>query len=247
MRKSNLSASSQLRPLSRLHAVVFDMDGVIVDSHPAHRLAWKGFLHAVGKSVSDDELDFVLDGRKREDILVHFLGPLTTIQISEYGRLKNDLFWRAASEVVPIPGVFEFIESLHSAGITIAVATSGSASRTESILKRMGLRNRFRAVVTGDEVPRGKPDPDIYQVACERINCPPQSAVAVEDAAAGVRAAKSAGLRCVGICGYRGGDALSLAGADALLQDFINVTLCDFHSLIGMQPQNSSLDNREGQ
>jgi len=223
------------------------MDGVIVDSHPAHRFAWKEFLRVLGKDVSDGELDFVMDGRKREDILVHFLGPLTETQLKEYGRLKNELFWGAASDVLPIPGVCEFIDSLNTAGIAIAVATSASPSRTESILNRLGLRTQFRAVVTGDEVPKGKPDPRIYQLACQRINCRPSVAVAVEDAASGVRAAKSAGLRCIGIAGSHPGDSLTAAGADAVLPDFVDVTLREFHSLVGMRPPQPSLGEYETQ
>lgn len=217
------------------------MDGVIVDSHPAHRLAWKEFLRVLGKNLSDGELDFVMDGRKRDDILVHFLGPLTDTQLKEYGKLKNELFWKAASDVLPIPGVCEFIECLHVSGITIAVATSASSSRTESILSRLGLLSRFCAVVTGDEVPNGKPDPRIYQLACQRINCRPSAAVAVEDAASGVRAAKSAGLRCIGISGSQLGESLTAAGADALLPDFVDVTLAEFHSLVGMRLPQPSL------
>jgi len=213
------------------------MDGVIVDSHPAHRSAWKEFLRSFGKDVSDSELDFVMDGRKREDILVHFLGPLTEAQLEEYGKVKNDLFWQAASEVVPIPGVSEFVERAYSAGITMAVATSASASRTQSILSRMGLLARFRSVVTGNEVRKGKPDPGIYRLACERINCPPSAAVAVEDAASGIRAAKGAGLKCVGIAGHKSGDQLTAAGADCVLQDFVDLHLQRFHALVGMQPQ----------
>ena len=218
------------------------MDGVIVDSHPAHLCAWKAFLRNFGKEVSDSELDFVMDGRKREDILVHFLGPLSETQLEEYGKLKNDLFWQAASEVVPIPGVPEFIEVAYHAGIALAVATSASASRTQSILTRMGLLTRFHAVVTGNEVNKGKPDPGIYRLACERINCPPNAAVAVEDAASGIRAAKGAGLRCVGIAGHKLGDYLTAAGADCVLQNFVDIGLDKFHTLVGMEPQRA---NRE--
>jgi len=210
------------------------MDGVIVDSHPAHRRAWKQFLGMLGKNVSDSELDFVMDGGKRNEILVHFFGSLTQTQLEEYGKLKNELFWQAAAEIVPIPGVFEFIQRLQGAGITMAVATSASTSRTQSILRRMGLENYFRAVVTGDEVRKGKPDPGIYRLACERIKCPPNNAVAVEDAAAGIRAAKAAGLRCVGISGCQSGDQLTAAGADCVLKDFVDITLQEFHSLVGM-------------
>jgi len=215
-----------------LQAVVFDMDGVIVDSHPAHRLAWREFLRAIGKEVPDSQLDFILDGRKREEILVHFLGPLSEVQLEQYGRLKDDLFWKAASEVVPVPGVFEFIDCLQGAGITMAVATSASVSRTHSILSRTGLLTRFRAVITGEEVSRGKPDPGIYRLACERISCEPSAAVAVEDAPSGIRAAKEAGLRCIGIAGSKSVEQLIAAGADCVLPDFINLTLRDLHALV---------------
>jgi beta-phosphoglucomutase len=229
-----LVTSARLKRSLKLQAVVFDMDGVIVDSHPAHRFAWKEFLRTLGKEVSEGELDFVMDGRKREDILIHFLGPLSSLQLKEFGQMKNELFWQAASEVVPIPGALEFIDCVYRAGITMAVATSASASRTHSILSRTGLISRFRAVVTGDEVRKGKPDPDIYRVACQRIDCRPNTAVAIEDAASGVRAAKEAGMKCVGIAGRSSGEHLTAAGADCVLVDFLDVSLQKFHSLVGM-------------
>jgi len=211
------------------------MDGVIVDSHPAHRLAWKEFLRSVGKEVTDTELDFVLDGRKRKDILFHFLGPLTEPRLEEYGRLKDELFWRSAPEAVPVPGVFEFIERISRVGIAMAVATSASASRTRSILDSLGLLRHFRTIVTSDEVREGKPDPAIYRLACHRLDCPPQAAVAIEDAASGVRAAKSAGLKCVGMAVHQPREKLTAAGADYVLQDFLGLSLDEFHSLMGMR------------
>jgi beta-phosphoglucomutase len=232
-----LPVLSPLKSSSLLRAVVFDMDGVIVDSHPAHRSAWKQFLGTFGREVGDRELDFVMDGRKRDDILTHFLGPLTEAELNEYGRLKNEFFWQAASEVVPIPGVREFIDRLQSAGITMAVATSASASRTQSILRSMGLLARFRAIVTGDDVGKGKPDPRIYRLACERIKCPPSAAVAFEDAASGVRAAKGAGLKCIGIARCQSADRLTDAGADCVLPDFADITLHKFPFFLGMSLQ----------
>jgi len=213
------------------------MDGVIVDSHPAHRFAWREFLQTIGTKVSERELDFIVDGRKREDILVHFLGPLSQVELEQYGRLKDDLFWQVASEIIPIPGAFEFIEHLHGAGISMAVATSASARRTHSMLSRAGLLTHFCAVITGEEVRNGKPDPAIYRLACQRIHCPSNAAVAVEDAAAGIQAAKGAGLRCVGIAGDKSGEQLTAAGADCVLPDFVDLTLRKLRSLVGMQPQ----------
>jgi len=211
------------------------MDGVIVDSHPAHRAAWREFLRLLEKDVSESELDFIMDGRKRAEILEYFLGTLDATQLEEYGQMKDELFWRSESALIPIPGVFGFIDCLHTEGIPMAVATSASLSRTRSTLRRMGLADRFIAVVTGDEVSKGKPDPSIYRVACDRLHCAPHSAVAVEDAASGVRAAKGAGLKCIGIATHRPDELLLAAGADAVLKDFLHLTIPHFHSLLGMQ------------
>jgi len=210
------------------------MDGVIVDSHPAHCLAWKEFLLAFGRDVTDRELKFVLDGRKRDEILCHFLGPLTNDQLQAYGKLKDEFFWRTASEVAPIPGVLEFIKSIRDAGISLAVATSASAARTRSTLDRLGLLPCFKAVVTGDDVREGKPHPDIYRLACQRANLPPSATVAIEDAPSGVRAAKGAGLRCAAIAGIQSEKALSAAGADCILDNFLDLSLSQFQSMLGL-------------
>ncbi len=220
-----------------MQGVVLDMDGVIVDSHPAHRFAWKEFLRTLGREVSDDELDFVMDGRKRREILLHFLGPLTDVQLEKYGKLKDELFWCAAADVGPIAGVGTFIESIRRAGIMAAVATSASTGRARSILTRLGLITHFTAVITGDDVRLGKPDPGIYSLTCQRMNCPPHSAVAFEDAVAGVQAANSAGLKCIGIARGAAEEKLISAGADCVLPDFVNLTVERFCSIVGMQPQ----------
>src|SRR5271169_569148 len=122
-----------------LEAVIFDMDGVIVDSHPAHREAWRMFLRTLGKAVSDTDLDFVLDGRKRGEILRHFLGELSEAAMQEYGKRKDEYFREASLQVKPVPGVVRFMRRLENAGITTAVATSASESRTRHTLEHLRL------------------------------------------------------------------------------------------------------------
>jgi HAD superfamily hydrolase (TIGR01509 family) len=216
--------------------MVFDMDGVIVNSHPAHRSAWHEFLRSVGKDVADADLDFIMDGRKRTDILLHFLGPLTSSDLQRYGKLKDELFWRAASQVQPIPGAFDFIEDVSRAGIPMAVATSASASRTRSTLRRVGVLDHFQAVVTGDDVPEGKPNPAIYRLACARVKSAPAATVAIEDAVAGVQAAKAAGLKCVAISTSQSPQKLSDAGADCVFQDFANLSIQQLLLRLGIIP-----------
>ncbi len=203
-----------------VRAVVFDMDGVIVDSHPLHRIAWREFLRILGKSVDEPALDFVLDGRTRKEILLHFLGPLTPAQLADYGRRKDELFRQFDGEVRTIPGVLEFLQHLAGLGMPMALATSATGRRVQGTLHHLGLEKFFRQIVTGDEVGAGKPDPAIYRLAVERMREPAGSLLAIEDAVSGVKSARAAGLRCIGIASASHADALRAAGADPVFPDF---------------------------
>jgi HAD superfamily hydrolase (TIGR01509 family) len=212
----------------KLRGVVFDMDGVIIDSHPAHRLAWKAFLESVGKRPCDDELDFILDGYKRAEILQHFLGELAPEQIAEYGNQKDELLKKNTHAVRPMPGVVAFLGHLSEAGILRAVATSASRRRAFGTLEELGLGSCFHAIVTGDDVPAGKPDPAIYQVAAQRMQESPEHLLAVEDAASGVRSARAAGMRCLGVADVRRAPLLRAAGAEPVIPDFRSFSFGQF-------------------
>lgn len=206
-----------------LQAVIFDMDGVIIDSHPAHREAWRLFLLTLGRVVSDDELDFVLDGRKRGEILRHFLGDLSEDEAQKFGNLKDEYFRKAFLQVKPLPGVVELVRQLRIAGIATAVATSGSGSRTRHTLDHLKLADEIDVVVTGDDVTLGKPDPSIYLLASERLKVKPSCSLAVEDAVSGIRAARGAGLICVGVSGNQSAQSLWKAGAACVVENFIDL------------------------
>jgi beta-phosphoglucomutase len=162
-----------------LRGVVFDMDGVIIDSHPAHRLAWKGFLESLGRETRDEELDFILDGCKREEILKHFLGELPPHQIAEYGNRKDELLQQHRDTVQPMPGVVDLLGHLSEAGIARAVATSASRRRAYGTLEELGLAGCFQTIVTGDDVAAGKPDPAVYRIAVQRLQQSPEHLLAV--------------------------------------------------------------------
>ena len=202
-------------------SVIFDMDGVIIDSHPAHREAWRTFLQSLNRTVSDAELDFVLDGRKRAEILRHFLGELPDEQIQELGNRKDDFFRRAALQLRVVPGVVEFVSGLRSAGISMGLATSASESRTRHTLENLQLLDKFAVILTGDDVALGKPDPSIYSLACKRLNVAPQSALAIEDAVSGIKAAKGAGVTCIAVAGHQPPHRLRAAGAAQVVANFV--------------------------
>jgi beta-phosphoglucomutase len=208
-----------------LRGIVFDMDGVIIDSHPIHRQAWRTFLQSEGRNVADAELDFILDGRKRQEILCFFLGELTSAQVAYYGTRKDEMLRQLAEQMRPIRGVVKFLESLSHAGIRIALATSASYPRAHGTLKELNLSRYFDAIVTGDEVAMSKPDPAIYRLAAERLNEAPEDLLAVEDAISGVKSARAAGMRCLGIASAERAETLRAAGADPVICDFQSFSL----------------------
>ncbi len=221
---------SSIRPVNQLRAVIFDMDGVIVDSHPAHRVAWRHFLHDLGREVSDQDLDFILDGRKRRDILRHFLGELSETELLEHGKRKDEFFQRSGLQVQPIPGIGEFVRRLKKSKILTAVATSASLDRTQSTLTGLHLRGCFNAIITSNDIAEGKPDPAIYRLACKRLNTLPEQAIAIEDAVSGIRAARGAGLRCLGIAKGDLAGQLKSAGAIDVIESFSGFSVRELKS-----------------
>lgn len=214
-----------------LGGVIFDFDGVIADSHPVHMQTWKAFLHSKGKAVSDAELSFVREGARREEILRHFLGELTPEQVASYGAEKENLFQALGGELKLVPGLVDFLSQLEALALPSAVATSGSRMRIEHSLEIFNLRNRFRAVVTGNEVDRGKPNPALFLLAAQALQIEPNQLVVFEDAAAGVLAAKNAGMKCIGIAANERKSILKDAGADVVINDFTYVNLGDVRRL----------------
>jgi HAD superfamily hydrolase (TIGR01509 family) len=214
-----------------LRGIVFDLDGVLVDSHPAHKRAWKKFFTSVGRHVSDEELEFVLEGQKREDILRHFLDNLTDEQVKDYGAQKEALFKNSVSEIKFVEGLPAFLARAVATGLTMAIASSASSGRVEYLLRQLGFKERFQAVVTGDDVARGKPDPAIFILAADRMNVRPADILVCEDAVNGVEAAKRAGMKCLAIAANGRGPLLEKAGADKVVSDFSGANLDELRGL----------------
>jgi beta-phosphoglucomutase family hydrolase len=211
--------------------VIFDMDGVLIDSHPVHKQVWSQFLASVNRPVTDAELDFVLDGRKREEILRHFLGDLPADRLREYGQRKNELYVESSKNLRTITGVEEFLGALGAAGLPMAVATSASFARARDTLARLGILPRFSALVTGNDVANGKPDPEIFVRAAQQLNLTPRNLLVVEDAVSGVKAAKSAGMKCLGIAAAGRRGELRAAGADHVIPDYGKISLQEVQQL----------------
>jgi beta-phosphoglucomutase len=223
--------------MNQLLGVIFDMDGVLVDSHAVHRKAWRLFFQTLGHEVPDSELDFILDGHKRGDILRHFLGNCPDVELEELGRRKDHIFRQMRFEVAQVPGAVRMIGELHRRGTALALATSASRSRARSTLVELGLLSCFSVVVTGEDVTLGKPDPGVYRLACDRLRIEPNYLLAVEDAISGIKAAVGAGLRCVGVALHETHENLIAAGAFHVVRDFESVSPHDLERILsGREP-----------
>jgi HAD superfamily hydrolase (TIGR01509 family) len=185
----------------------------------------------MGLDASEQELDFILDGRKREEILRHFLGDLSGEQVREYGSRKDEMLRRLGNGLHPIEGVVEFLVSVKQAGLKTAVATSGGTTRTLGTLSDLGLTHYFDTIVTGDEVLNGKPDPGVYRLVAQRLGENPCDLLAIEDAASGVKAATRAGMGCIGIAPADRAERLLAAGARPVVRDLRGLSLADLNHM----------------
>jgi beta-phosphoglucomutase len=134
------------------------------------------------------------------------------------------LFREEAADVKMIEGLCDFLQQLSDLEIKLGVASSGSESRVNYVLDSFHLRHYFAAIVTGNQVRNGKPDPTIFRVACDRLRVPPSETLVFEDSVSGVRAAKTAGMRCVGVASNGVIPILLAAGADHIIPDFSRVS-----------------------
>jgi HAD superfamily hydrolase (TIGR01509 family) len=214
-----------------LKGVIFDLDGVVIDSHPLHKRAWKLLFTRLDKQVSEQELEFVVEGQKREDILRHFLGALSDRQVRDYGEQKEALFKNIAAEIQPIQGLPEFLAQLYAANLAMAVASSAGRHRVEHNLRQVNLHKHFQAVVTGEDVIEGKPNPAIFALAAAKMRLQAGEILVCEDAVNGVQAAKAAGMRCLAVAANGRAPLLKKAGADKIVLDFTQARLDELRRL----------------
>jgi beta-phosphoglucomutase len=207
------------------------MDGVLIDSHPVHIEAWSELLRRLNRPLGLGEIDFILNGAKRDEILRHFLGELSRAQLEAYGRMKEELFRERMDRVRAVPGVDTLLLELRQAAIPCAVATSAARTRTRNMLSHLGLLQEFSAIVTGDDVSNGKPDPALFQMAATRLSTDPRQILVVEDALAGVCAAKAAGMKCLALGPHVRHRQFLQAGADAVAPDLTSIDLVSLQEL----------------
>jgi HAD superfamily hydrolase (TIGR01509 family) len=151
-------------------------------------------------------------------------------ELMAYENRARISYFSSLENVHPIPGVVELLEELKWHAIKTALASSSSAAVIEIFLSKLGLRNFFQRIVSGDAIEKGKPDPDIFLHTATALGEYPADCVVIEDSANGVNAAKLAGMKCIGFKNANSGDQ-DLSLADMVIDDFRNVTIAIIKSL----------------
>jgi HAD superfamily hydrolase (TIGR01509 family) len=182
-------------------AVVFDLDGTLVDNMSWHTQAFDAFLARRGREPLSMDWRRRIDGKRNSEIFpMLFDRPLTAGELRAFEDEKEGMY-RTLSRggLHPMPGASALIDRLRDDGIRVGVATSAPALNVEHTLREIGLADRIDVIARGDQVPYGKPAPDVFLHAARLLDRPPSACLAFEDAPLGVAAAKAAGMHCIAI------------------------------------------------
>jgi len=186
--------------LARGLAFILDLDGVIVDSMPVHKKAWREYLRRLGKDA--EQLLSRMHGRKNDEILRDCLGESATDEeIFAHGAGKEKLYREMMRDQLRdyvIPGIREFLDRVHNI-VPLAVASNAEPANVDFVLDGMGLREHFNVALDSSRVDRPKPWPDIYLLAARELGVAPRNCIVFEDSEVGITAARQAGMRVVGI------------------------------------------------
>jgi beta-phosphoglucomutase len=206
--------------------VVFDMDGVLVDSGEHHRAAWQAMLRDVGLAEAPPDFWRLTIGRPSHEAVALLLGRVIhPDEARRLAQIKQEHYIRLSRRGPgPLAGVARFLARLDAAGVPRAVATSAMRRDAHRILAAAGLASWFDVVVTADDVRHGKPDPEVYLAAADGLGVTPPACLVFEDALVGVRAARSAGMRVIGVATAHTATELCAAGAERAILDFEELT-----------------------
>ncbi|MDY6801087.1 MAG: beta-phosphoglucomutase [Bacteroidota bacterium] len=209
----------------KIKAIIFDLDGVIVDTAIFHYRAWKKLANKIGFDLTEAQNEQLKGISRMEslDILLK-IGKIDSISDEEKQSLannKNEWYRENILKMTPkdiLPGVKNFLEKLKEAHYKIAIGSSSKNAGT--ILERIGMKDFFDVVVDGTKITRSKPDPEVFLKGAQELNIPPEQCLVFEDAESGIEAAKNAGMKTIGV-----GKPENLPKADKVIPGFKNINI----------------------
>ena len=197
--------------IRRRSAVLWDLDGTLVDSGPFHWLAWRETMAAEGHTFTRQEFETTF-GQRNDRVLRAFFGSASApAELDRIGNEKEERYRRfvLSGELTFLPGVVTWLEALKQEGWSQAIVSSAPRLNISTVLDALHAHDHFDAVIAAEDVKHGKPDPEVFLVAAATLGIDPQCCVVVEDALAGIEGARRAGMRSIYV-----GDSERDSGAD---------------------------------
>lgn len=212
-------------------AVIFDLDGTLIDNNSYHIDAFRAFYQKIGKPFSLDEYKQHINGRMNKEIFNYiFNTSLSSEKIEAYTNEKESLYRELyAQHIKPVNGLIDFLNELEAAKIPKAVATSGIIPNINFMFEHIPIRKYFLAVVDSSQITHGKPHPEIFLTTASKLNVPPSACIAFEDSFAGVRSAKDAGMKVVALTTTHTAEELKVA--DIIINDYSEISLTKLRHL----------------
>ena len=206
--------------MSELKAVLFDLDGTLLDNNDYHLKAWKQYLKDNKKEISDEDYKENISGRTNKDAVEHIYNKKMSEEEAAQYYLKKEEIYRTIYEPVigPIAGLPEFLQELEDNNIIMAIATSGIQENIDFMFEHVPIKKFFKKIIKANDIEKGKPDPEIFLKAAEELGVPPKNCVVFEDSISGVQAGKAANMRVVALTTTHSKEELK--EADLVIEDY---------------------------
>jgi beta-phosphoglucomutase len=203
-------------------AVLFDMDGTVIDNVPLHQAVWQEFTRRRQLFIPEHELDYAI-GRKATEVVKHFWPAATPDEAARLVRERQELYRARLADtdlVHPVAGIEAFLGRLGGIGIPRVLATDAPRENVDAVFRKFGFARFFEKVVTSDQVRHGKPHPEIFLTAAKAVGASPERCLVIEDSSAGIAAAKAANCACLAVSTTQSQAQLLKEGADFVAADF---------------------------
>jgi beta-phosphoglucomutase family hydrolase len=201
-------------------AVIFDLDGTLLDNNSFHRKTWEAYLKNIEKVISLEEFNAYINGRTNKDAIEYIYGRKMSEEESTKYTLEKESLYRKLYKpfIKPVPGLLHFLEILHKKNIPMAIATSGIQPNIDFMFENLPIKHYFKVIVNSSHIMNGKPHPEIYLKAASQLDISPKNCLVFEDAVVGIRSAKAAGMKVIAVATTQTKEELSIA--DMIVDDF---------------------------
>jgi beta-phosphoglucomutase len=187
--------------MSSTRAVLWDMDGTLIDSEEFHWISWRNTMANEGIAITHEQF-LSSFGQRNDSIIPRWLGALSTPErIEKIANAKEELYRHLVRRdgISPLPGAASWLHRLHKQGWSQAIASAAPHENIETVLEALSATHFFQGIVSAEDVHNSKPDPEVYLMAAARVGASPDRCIVVEDAVAGVEGARRAGMRSIGV------------------------------------------------